>query len=183
VVSRVVHDAVRLVASNVEIDFASGLLTLRQIRGVDALGCRNLVQGSVRVAAWGTCVQIRHDRGDIAVYGFIGGSSFPESARYGVGDGVSAWFEIADGPSLNNIAVDKRCLGAQSVATDLGAFIGRGRRCASDPDDSRRNKGGCGGKCGGRAVVFQRGSLLYRLYHPKSGLCGGLADHGGSSGQ
>jgi hypothetical protein len=136
-VSRVVHHAVRLVACNVEIDLASGLLTLGKSGRVDALRCGDLVQGSVCLTARGTRVQIRHDRDDGAVDGFIGGGGFPESSLHRIGDVIGAGSKVADGPPLNDVTVGEGCLGAQSVGAGTATFIRSGSRCARDADGSR----------------------------------------------
>lgn len=142
-VFRFVHDSVGLVAGDVEIDLAGGLLALLEGGRVDALRGGNLVQGSVRLAARGSSVEIRHDRRHGAFDRFVGCGGFPESALYRVRDGVGAGLKVADGPSLNDVAVHKACLGAQSVGRSIGGFVGGGGRCAGNADDSRGEERGC----------------------------------------
>ena len=115
----VVHDTVRVLTGHVEVNLAGGLLAWGDGGGVDALGGGDLEQGSVHSAICGTGVEIRNDRGDGALEGFITGGDFPQLAAYLIGDRVGAGFEIAHGPALNDIPVDQLCL--------LPYFVGGGR--------------------------------------------------------
>ena len=152
--SVVVHDPVGVLAGDVEVHLAGGLLALGNRRWVNALRGANLVQGSVHLPTRGAGVEIRHNRNDQSLDGFIGDSGFPEAPANRVRNGIDAWLKVADGPALNGGAVDKGnlipdCLRVGNVR------ISRSGRCV---DCSNRRNGCRGRKQGGDDL--QRGSLL-----------------------
>jgi hypothetical protein len=115
-----VHDAVGLVAGDVEVDLSGGFLAWPDGGWVHALGSGDSEQSLVRLAALRTGVEVRNDRCGGTLDGLVGCRRFPQRATYLMGDDVRTGFQIANSQGLNDVPVNQFPLGSDCLGGGFG---------------------------------------------------------------